>query len=101
MKIIAIKTKTVLVEMQPDELANVLGHYSTYHGDYHKTVKKAEDTGEDLKVSSFYNHHRGVNNLLKQLPYLEARKKLEEMVVTLKAIEPLLGQLPIDQSMQI
>lgn len=95
MKIIAeIKGNKVLVEMDKDEIANVLGVYSRYnldkmHENWNSIMNK------DLKVSDIYTKHSKIRALQNEAEYSTARAKLKELLDVLTPIEDLATKLDL------
>lgn len=98
MKIIAYNNQTYnneyIVSLSPEELANILGKYSSSTDGFNKLVDDAMKYGTKLPVSRIYKQHKAVENIKYGDRIQEARKKLLEMVEVLKPIEEIIVEIP-------
>ena len=93
MKIISeISDEKVLVSLKKDELANLLGEYSSYKvkREFLQQVIKNET---EIEISDIYKKHLLINSLQKTSDYDKARAKLQNILEALTPIESKIEQL--------
>lgn len=93
MKIIAESKKdTYLCQLTENEIANILGYYSTCDTNF-PNLHKCITTEKELEISKIFKNAYKVKGIVENSQYTSARLKLQEMLTGLSGFEDLITNL--------
>ena len=91
MKIIGEASEYYVIKVTKDELANILGYYSTASSGFsYKKIKLYIEKEISIEISKIYTHHNELHALLNESHYQKARTKLKSMLDAITNVEDLL-----------
>lgn len=94
MKIVAqIPKDAYLVKLTKQELAHVMGHYSSYGSDFHKKIDEIIGKELEINVSDIYSKHSSIVSFQDSRNLKKARKELEDLLESLTPIEEAVEKL--------
>lgn len=88
MRILGENNEGFIVSLSKVEIANIFGLYSEFSDGFKTKLKQAE--GEDIPISTIYQHYFAVKNILNAPEYDKAISKLKDMQQVLTSIDPLI-----------
>lgn len=94
MKVIGEGTgaESFIVHVSRDELANMMGFYSSYSPEFIEQRNLAL-AGNVVDISKIYRNYYKVKALIERAPYDKAITKLEEMIEAIKPIDELIKEV--------